>query len=106
MSYDTVWHDNPADHAHDIESDSLVLIHSLSLSGLSSGTSYYYTVESVLPDNGNSFTAVQANHVFTTLAPVTVITISSPPNGHLPGGEVGMAYSQPLVSFGGKAAYR
>ena len=38
--YDTVWHDKVAYYARDIESDSLVLIHCLSLSGLSSGTSY------------------------------------------------------------------
>ena len=103
--YDTVWHGNVADYVHHVESDSLVLIHSLSLSGLSSGTSYYYAVKSVLTDNGNSLTAVQANHVFTTLAPVTVITISSPPNGKLPAGQVGVAYSQPLVACGGTPAY-
>jgi len=103
--YDTVWHDNVADYAHDIESDSLVLIHSLNLSGLPSGTSYYYAVKSVDLDNGDSLAAVQANFVFTTLAPVTILTISSPPKGQLPGGEVGVAYSQPLVAFGGTPAY-
>jgi hypothetical protein len=104
--YDTVWHGNVADYAHHVESDSLVLIHSLSLSGLSSGTSYYFAVKSVLTDNGNSLTAVEDNFFFTALAPGTAITISSPPNGKLPGGEVGVAYSQPLVAFGGTPAYR
>jgi len=103
--HDTVWHDILADYTHHVESDSLVLIHSLTLSGLSSGTSYYFAVKSVFTDDGNSLTAVEDNCFFTTLTPVTTITISSPPNGHLPGGEVGVAYSQPLVAFGGTAAY-
>lgn len=103
--YDTVWHDNVADYAHHIESDGLVLIHSLSLSGLSSGTSYSYAVESVLPDSADSLAAVQTNYVFTTLASVTIITISSPPNGQLPRAEVGVAYSQPLVALGGTPPY-
>jgi hypothetical protein len=81
------------------------LLHSLSLSGRSTGTRYCYAVESVLPDNGNSLTAVQANYVFITPAPVTIITISSPPKGELPDGEVGVAHSQPLVAFGGTPAY-
>jgi hypothetical protein len=104
--FDTVWHDNEADYARHVESDSLVLIHRLSLSGLSSGTTYYCAAKSVLPDNGNSPTAVQANYVFTILAPVTIITVSSPPNGKLPGGEVSVAYLQPLVYFGGTPAYK
>ena len=105
MSYDTVWHDNLADHAHDIESDSLVLIHSLNLSGLSSGTSYYFAVKSVFTDNGNSLTAVEDNCFFTTLTPGTNITISSPPNGKLPSGEIGVAYSHAMAAFGGTPAY-
>jgi hypothetical protein len=102
--YDTVWHGNVADYARHVESDSLVLTHSLSLSGLSSGTRYYFAVKSVLTDNGNSLTAVEDNFFFTTLTPGTTITIISPPNGHLPDGDVGVAYSQPLVACGGTPA--
>ena len=56
-------------------------------------------MKSVLSDNGNSLAAVQANYVFTILAPVTIITVSSPPNGQLPGGEVSVAYFPDLGCF-------
>ena len=103
--YDTVGHDDSIDYANQVESDNLVSIHSLSLSGLSSGTTYYYAVKSVLPNNGNSLAAVQANFVFTTPTPGTALTIVSPPYGKLPSGEVGVAYSCTLVAAGGTPDY-
>lgn len=103
--YDTIGHDDSIDYANQVESDNLVSIHRLSLSGLSSGTTCYYAVKSVFPNNGKSLAAVQANFVFTTPTPRTALTYVSPPNGKVPSGEVGVAYSQALVACGGTPDY-
>lgn len=99
--YDTVGHDDLTQYASQVQCNDLVWMHSLSLSGLSSGTSYYCAVKSVLLDNGNSLIAVQNDFVFTTLTPGTALTITSPPDGKLPGGEVGLAYTYTLAACGG-----
>ncbi len=103
--YDIMPHEDLADYANQVESDDLVSIHKLSLSGLSSGTSYYYAVKSVFMDNGSSLTAVEDNLFFATMAPGDALTIISLPNGKLPDGQVGVTYSQPLVASGGTPPY-
>jgi len=102
--YDTVSHDNLADYAHNIEGGSIVVTHSVSLIGLSPGTTYFYAVKSVFTGDGDFLVAVE-DDFFTTLAPATIITIVSPPNGKLPAGQVGVAYSHTLVASGGMPAY-
>jgi hypothetical protein len=95
------------DYANQVESDDLVSIRNLSLSGLSSGISYHYAVKSVHPDNGNPLTAVQADFVFITVTAGTVLTIVSPPNGKSSGGGEAGAWPKlkSLAASGGMPHY-
>lgn len=66
--YDTASHDNVADYAHQTsESLSLVLTHSVSLTGLAAGTIYHYRVKSAIP--ATVFIDISADYIFATLAP-------------------------------------
>jgi len=75
--YDTESHDAIDDYAHHTDEDpSLVTEHSVTLTGLSAGTTYYYRMRSETPDTG--FLAVSDEHTFTT-SPVTPPVTPPPP---------------------------
>ncbi len=66
--YDTAAHDNVTGYAHQTsESLSLVVAHSVSLTGLASATTYHYRVKSRIP--GTDFIAILNDYTFTTLTP-------------------------------------
>ena len=62
VSYDTVAHADIADYADSVTDDTLVTVHSIPLTGLSSGITYHYRVKSAI----NSDEAVSADYTFTT----------------------------------------
>ena len=78
--YDTASHDNVTGYAHQTsESLSLVLVHSIGLTGLSSGTTYHYRVRSRIPET--DFIAVSNDYTFTTLTPSAPPTPTPRPMG-------------------------
>jgi hypothetical protein len=86
--YDTASHDNATDYAHQTSASlSLVPAHSVSLTGLASGTSYHYRAKSELP--ATAFIDVSADYTFTTLG--------TPAGG---GGGGGGGFGSQLVGIG------
>ena len=82
--YDTKFHANIADYAFHTPNDStLVIAHSVKLTGLSPATTYHYRAKSVAVVNGTEFTAISEDYTFTPAAHVTpsVITIAAWPVG-------------------------
>ncbi len=66
--YDTASHDNITGYAYyTTENTSVVSEHSMTLTGLASGTTYHYRVRSVIP--GSEFIAISDDYTFTTLSP-------------------------------------
>ena len=65
--YDTLSHENTADYAHSSVLDLTALVlHNVSLSGLSPSTTYHYRVESGTVIDGDVFTAVSPDLTFKT----------------------------------------
>ena len=68
--YDTTSHDNITDYAHYIdEATNLVSEHSITLTGLSSSTTYHYRVRSVAIVDSTEFIATSEDYTFTTSTP-------------------------------------
>jgi len=66
--YDTAGHDTTAEYADDTEDIALVTEHSITLTGLSSGTTYHYRVRSAIP--GTEFEDIsEEDDTFKTLSP-------------------------------------
>lgn len=69
--YDTEFHEGIADYVyHTTEDTDLLSEHSISLSGLSSGTTYHYRVRSATVIDGSDFIAISGDYTFRTLSPV------------------------------------
>jgi phosphodiesterase/alkaline phosphatase D-like protein len=84
--YDTKFHGNIADYAFQTPNDStLVIAHSVKLTGLSPATTYHYRAKSVVVVNGTVFTAISEDYTFTTLpvahVPPSVFTVTAWPVG-------------------------
>jgi len=77
--YDTVSHTNIADYTANITDNATVTLHSISLTGLSSATTYHYKVRSAIP--GTEFIAISDNYTFTTLTPPEGGGIGGAPSG-------------------------
>jgi hypothetical protein len=71
--YDTVYHADIGDYAYNTDEDTtLVLEHSVDLTGLSSATTYHYRVKSVIPDT--EFIAISEDDDFVVFKPCFIAT--------------------------------
>ncbi len=76
--YDTVYHDNITGYRYYTGVDTtLVSEHSVTLTGLSSGTTSHFRIKSVI--TGTEFIAISGDYTFTTLTPPVVWVPPPPP---------------------------